>query len=94
MSALSKRFRLWEILLGKLEKEPQRWTDLEKVAVRDNSFSGAMFRKALRDLKAQGYIHQKNRRTPYEITSSGLLWLRSRFRLTEDTRGGESLDGV
>lgn len=80
MSALSQRFRLWEILLGKLEKSPQGWTDLEKVAGRDNSFSDAMFRKALRDLKAQGYILQKNKRAPYEITPSGLLWLRSRRR--------------
>jgi len=88
MSALSQRFRLWEILLGKLEKGRQRWTDLEKVAVRDNSFSGAMFRKALRDLKAQGYVHQKNKRAPYEITSSGLLWLRSRCRHTGLEREG------
>lgn len=82
MSALSQRFRLWEILLGKFEKGPQRWTDLEKAAVTDNNFSGAMFRKALRDLKAQGYITQRKRRAPYEITPSGLLWLRSRQRHT------------
>lgn len=78
MNSLSKRFRLWEILLSKLEKGPQRWTDLEKAAVRDKSLSGAMFRKALRDLKVQDYVHQKEKRGPYEITPSGLLWLRSR----------------
>jgi DNA-binding PadR family transcriptional regulator len=80
MSALSERFRLWEILLGKLEHEPRRWTDLERAAVRDNNFSSAMFRKALRDLKLQGYIRQEKKRAPYEITPSGLLWLRSRRR--------------
>jgi hypothetical protein len=78
MSALSERFRLWEVLLRKLDRGPRRWTDLEKAAIRDNSFSSAMFRKALHDLKAQGYVQQSEKRSPYEISPSGLLWLRSR----------------
>ena len=78
MSALSERFRLWEILLAKLEDTPQKWTQLEKAAVRDNDFSSAMFRKALGDLKAQGYIHQEKPRAPYKVTKRGRFWLQSR----------------
>ena len=80
MSSLFERFRLWEILLSRLEKETQTWTELEKTVVKDNNFSSAMFRKAIQDLKLQAYIKQQKKRAPYEITPSGLLWLRSRQR--------------
>ena len=78
MSALCERFRLWEILLNKLEHGSQRWTDLEKAVVRDNRFSSAMFRKAICDLKVNRYIMQETRRAPYKITKRGRLWLQSR----------------
>ena len=78
MSALSERFRLWEILLSELEHEAQKWTHLEKAAVRDNDFSSAMFRKAICDLKVNRYITQERPRAPYKITKHGRLWLQSR----------------